>query len=183
MRGTEYAIRAAATVGLTGVLMLAGCQAAGPGGWAGRSAQASAKSAPHERAIRAVRCIYDRRPWLNVDKAGDRDPEGIWYRVYLDAGDRRGVWREGMFHIEMYRIDRVASDEIERILVSDWHYPTSTMGRLGKGMMGEGYIIKLVWADKTIAGKEVELITQFEDTQGRKARSGTKRFRVPKYRF
>jgi hypothetical protein len=48
-------------------------------------------------------------------------------------------------------------------------------------MLGEGYFVHLMWAEKDIAGHEIELITRFEDPEGRGARSGTKRLRVPKY--
>jgi hypothetical protein len=129
-----------------------------------------------------VRCLYDQRPWLNLDKAGDRDPEGICYRVFLDPGTGRGVLAEGTFHIEMYQIDRSLEGELTRTLVSDWHYPTSAVHTIAEpGMLGEGYFLHLMWASKEIAGNEIEIITQFEDKAGRKVRSATKTWRVPKY--
>ena len=134
--------------------------------------------------IRRVRCLYEQRPWLNLDKAGDQDPEGMRYRIYLDpkTGAGKGVHRDGMFHIELYRIDRVGEGKVERTLASDWHYPTSAVHKIAKpGMLGEGYFVHLMWADKDIAGHEIEIITWFEDPEGKKARSGTKRLRVPKY--
>ena len=149
-------------------------------------------SAPRKRTrsqgppIRRVRCLYEQRPWLNLDKAGDQDPEGIRYRVYLDpdTGAAKGVCRDGTFHIELYRIDRLGESKIKRTLASDWHYPTSAVHKIAKpGMLGEGYFVHLVWADKDIAGHEIEIITWFEDPEGRRARSGTKRLKVPKYDF
>jgi hypothetical protein len=129
-----------------------------------------------------VRCLYDTRPWLtNLDRSGDRDPEGIWFRVVLDPGTMQGVFRDGTFHIELYQIDRKPGGFVERILVSDWHYPTETWTRFSGGWIGEGYLIQLRWHDKALAGKEVEIVTQYEDPEGRTFRSGTKRFRVPRY--
>jgi len=75
--------------------------------------------------IRAVRCVYTLRPWLNLDEAGDADPEGIWYRVFLQAADGKCELRDGTFHIEMYQINRRLNEKSERVLVSDWHYPTT----------------------------------------------------------
>ena len=131
--------------------------------------------------IRHVFCLYDQRPWLNMDAAGDRDPEGIQYRVFLLPETHKGVRRDGMFHIEMYRIDRKSPSEIERTLVSDWHYPTTALQPVESKVLGMGYHVRLRWATKDIAGREVELITQYEDAGGNVVRSGTKRLRVPEY--
>ncbi|MFQ5462759.1 MAG: hypothetical protein ACE5E5_09045 [Phycisphaerae bacterium] len=159
-----------------------GCRASGSAGVfrAGSSARKVGDKKP--RPVVAVHCIYGARPWLNLDRSGDRDPEGIRYRVFLDLGTNDAVIRDGMFHIEMYRIDRAGKGELERTLVSDWHYPTSRMPQIAKpGMLGPGYFLHLRWASKDIAGKEIEISTVFEDEFGRSARSETKRFRVPKY--
>jgi hypothetical protein len=119
---------------------------------------------------------------LNLDKQGDRDAEGIAFRVFLDAGNGRGVLRDGTFHVEMYRRQRGENNEWTRELVSDWHYPTQDIPTIAQpGMLGNGYFLHLRWASKSIAGSEVEIITFFEDSQGRKVRSGTKLLRVPKY--
>lgn len=132
--------------------------------------------------VRRVRCLYEQRPWLNLDRAGDRDPEGIRYRVFLDAGTGRGVLREGMFHIQMYQIGRDENGEMTRTMVSDWHYPTSAVHTIAKpGKLGEGYFLHLRWATKDVAGHEIEIITNFVDEHGNTARSGTKRIPVPKY--
>ncbi len=162
--------------GLALVVATEGCRT--PGGGSGRL---GGRRGSYQR-IRAVHCLYDQKPWLNLDREGDRDPEGIRYRVFLDPSTGRGVLAEGMFHVEMYRIDRPAVGELKRTLVSDWHYPTSAVHTIAKpGMLGEGYFLHLMWATKDIAGKEIQIITQFEDEKGHRVRSETKRFRVPKY--
>ena len=154
-----------------------GCQSSRHGG-----AEHTRRALGEKTRVRAVRCIYEQRPWLNLDRFGDRDPEGIRYRVFLDAGEGRGVLREGTFHIELYQVDRDTHGRELRFLVSDWHYPTSACPKIAKpGQAGEGYFVHLRWAKKDIAGREIELITQFEDPEGRKVRSGTRRLRVPKY--
>jgi len=133
-------------------------------------------------SIQHVACLYDQHPWLNLDTAGDRDPEGIWFRVFLDPGTGKGVAAEGTFHVELYVVDKDSEGKSTRTLASDWHYPSSEISRIGKpGMLGEGYVLQLRWAGKNIAGKEIELIVQFEDALGHVVRSGTKRLRVPKY--
>jgi hypothetical protein len=131
--------------------------------------------------VRRVICLYDQKPWLSADSAGDRDPEGIRYRVFLDTGRKRGVARDGTFHVEMYGISRDPSGKKERKLVSDWHYPTSTFSSIRANILGEGYLLHLRWASKGIAGTDVEIVTSFEDLAGRKTHASTKRLRVPKY--
>jgi len=38
-----------------------------------------------------------------------------------------------------------------------------------------------VWADKSLAGSEVDVLVWFEDPEGKIARAGTKRLEIPKY--
>ena len=137
----------------------------------------------HRRSgdIHGVRCLFDQKPWVNADAAGDPDPEGVRYRVFLDPGDGKCVLRDGSFHIELYQITRTPTGETERTLVSDWNYPTSEFGTILSKILGKGYHIQLRWAKKDIAGHEVEMITQYIDPDGNTTRSATKRLRVPKY--
>ena len=131
--------------------------------------------------VRRVVCLYDQRPWLNLDAAGDRDPEGIHFRVFLDAGKGKGELRDGALHVEMYRIDRESLDRIQRTLVSDWDLPTSGLTQVKSKILGMGYHLRLRWAEKETAGHEIEVITHFRDPNGKAVRSGTKRLHVPKY--
>ena len=130
--------------------------------------------------VRHLLCLYEQKPWLNLDMAGDNDPEGIEYRVFLLTGARKGVLREGTFHIEMYQIQRDSEGGVERTLASDWHYPTNAFQPV-RGVLGMGYHLGLRWATKAIAGGEIEVITRYEDVDGSSVRSATKRLRVPKY--
>ncbi len=131
--------------------------------------------------VRRVVCLFDQKPWLNADAAGDRDPEGIRYRVFLDTDKGKGVLRDGTFHVEMYCIKRESGKEVQRELVSDWHYPTSRFGTVTAKILGDGYLLQLRWATKDVAGNEVELITSYESPDGRAVRAATTRKRVPKY--
>jgi len=131
--------------------------------------------------VRHVICLYDRRPWLSADAEGDRDPEGLRFRVFLDKGNNRGAYSDGTFHIDMYGISRDENGKKKRTLVSDWHYPTSTFTRVRAKIMGDGYVISLRWASKEIAGTDIEIVTTFEDVAGRKTQASTRRLRVPNY--
>ena len=162
--------------GLVLLLVAAGCQTP-----TGGSKWRHGRRVSHER-IRRVACVYGKTCWLNLDKAGDRDPEGLRYRVFLDPGSGRGVLADGTFHVAMYLLERGTGGAAARTLVSDWHYPTADVHTIKKpGFLGDGYWLHLMWAKKDLAGKEIEIITEFEDVAGKKIRSGTKRFRVPKY--
>jgi len=174
---------------LLGLLLLAtlsaGCQTgtAGrtePSATARKSRVARRATANHPR-IRRVTCIYDHKPWLSLDKSGDRDPEGIEFRVFLDPGTGRGVLNEGTLHVEMYQLSRPRPGEVERTLMSDWHYATGDITTIRSRVLGDGYLLKLRWANKSTAGQEVEFVTRFEGSNGFVARSSTKSFRVPKY--
>lgn len=157
-------------VALSSVLTL-GCQMSKP----------SRRSTASDGHIRKVMCLYEQSPWISVDRAGDRDPEGIQFRVFLDAGSGKGVLRDGTFHVEMYQIRRHAPDGMKRVLVSDWHYPVTEVSTIHSVILGMGYHLKLRWAKKSLAGSDIEVLTRFEDTAGRSKRSSTKRFRIPKY--
>ena len=126
-------------------------------------------------------CLYDQKPWINLDSTADLDPEGLQYRIFLDGGAGKGVLRDGMFHIEMYQVTRKSDGAINRTLVSDWRYPTSELGTVLSKILGKGYHLQLRWAKKETAGHEIEVITQFIDQDGNTTRSATKRLRVPKY--
>jgi len=131
--------------------------------------------------VKNLICLFDQKPWLSADAAGDRDPEGIQYRVFLNAGVDKAVAREGTFHVEMYRLSRDENGKQKRELASDWHYPTSQFAQVSATLMGQGYYVRLRWAKKDIAGSEVEIVTQFEDPEGNITRGATTRLRVPKY--
>lgn len=162
------------------VVIATGCQSSGTHSDRGANARRASARGDGQRIVR-VRCIYTQKPWLNLDAAGDRDPEGIGFRVFLDPGKGRCILREGTFHIEMYQISRKNNELIERILISDWHYDASDFTTVDSKILGFGYHLRLRWATKDVANKEIELIVRFEDNFGNSARSGTKRFRVPKY--
>lgn len=156
---------------------LSGCQASRATATASR-----VRTVANQPAIRRIVCLYDQRPWLNLDRFADRDPEGIRYRVFLVPDTGLGVLRDGTFHIEMYKIIKKQGKETERKLISDWHYPTSEIPTIARpGMLGDGYYLHLRWADKDTAGSDVEIVTQFEARGGNRVRSGTKRLHVPKY--
>ena len=139
------------------------------------------RQAPEGAPIRQVVCLFDQRPWLSLDTAGDRDPEGLQFRVFLDGGSGRGVLREGTFHVEMYRIVRLEKGDMERKLASDWHFTTDELATVRANILGDGYLLQLRWANKDVASGEVEIFVRFETPEGESIRSGTKRFRVPKY--
>lgn len=148
-----------------------------------RGVSRSAPPESHPRDIAGVRCLFEAKPWLNLDRAGDRDFEGLQYRVYLDPGNGKCVHREGTIHVELYVIELPLDPKAEtkRTLASDWHYPTAQIPQLVSPILGEGYHVHLRWGDKQISGHDVEIITMFEDKHGNTTRSATKLFRVPKY--
>lgn len=177
-----HVLRSLLTAGLASSLLVStACQA--PRATGSAAAKRSRASRRHEVPIQHLRSLFDQRPWLNLDAAGDRDPEGIHYRVFLDDGSGKGVHRDGVLHVEMYLIDRTESGELQRTLVSDWKAPTSNFQPVKSKMLGMGYHVRLRWASKATAGHEVELVTRYDGLDGNVVQSATKRLRVPRYAF
>ena len=179
-RPARHWTQSVAALMLSTAMVLGGCRSTG----SGRSAvDGDGRPAPRGKpVVRRVVCLYDQKPWLNLDLAGDRDPEGVWFRVFLDPGSGKGVHVDGTFHVEMFQITPKPEGGIDRTLVSDWHYSSKEIATIAKpGMLGEGYVLQLRFASKNIAGSEVEVITRFEDRKGNSIRGGTKRLRIPKY--
>ena len=48
-------------------------------------------------------------------------------------------------------------------------------------LLGQGYHLFLRWHSKDLAGQEIEIVTQFTDSNDWVVRAGTKRFHIPKY--
>jgi hypothetical protein len=129
----------------------------------------------------SVRTLFELRPWLNLDATGDPDPEGVHYRVFLDDGRQRGVWLDGTFLVELYDVTRQPDGTAGRTLLSDWTVATSDVQRLESRLLGRGYHMRLRWAKKGTAGREVEIVTRYRAPDGRVFQAATKRLRVPKY--
>jgi hypothetical protein len=164
---------------LRGGVIVLGLIAAWAAGCRSTGAKAGRPVRPND--IRSVVCLYDQKPWMNLDRAGDLDPEGIRYRVFLDPGTRRGVHRDGSLHIEMYQVEPGA-EGTSRKLVSDWRYAMSEFSPIQSKVLGLGYHVRLRWAAKSIAGSEIEIVTRYEAPDGAVIAAGTKRLRVPKSR-
>lgn len=190
MRGVQHRMKTGVLLLCVGALILSvGCrsfrareEAAPPGTSVARPSPQQLKTGRNiQGRVVSLICLFDQKPWFNADASGDRDPEGIQYRVFLNTGGDKSVPRDGTFHIEMYRFGRDEKGAQTRELVSDWHYPTSQFTVVSAALMGIGYHVQLRWARKDIAGSEVEIVTQFEDPEGNITRGATKRLRVPKY--
>lgn len=173
-----HVVRSLLTAGLaSGLLVTAACHTTG-------TADASKRPSAHrrhEKPIQRVLSLFDQRPWLNLDVAGDRDPEGVHYRVFLDDGSGKGVHRDGSFEVEMYELRRQEDGLAARTLISDWKMPTSGVQGVKSRLLGMGYHIQLRWASKATAGREVELVTRYRAPDGRVLQAATKQLRVPKY--
>lgn len=175
MRHTRYLLLLASVL-----LVPSACRSSGDG-LAGSQGGAPNARRNRDDAVRRVVCLFDQRPWINADASGDRDPEGIQFRVFLDQDKDKGVLRDGTLHMEMYVIETNKGGQATRRLMSDWHLPTSGLSTVKANILGMGYHVRLRWAEKATAGHEIELVTKFEDAEGRITRAGTKRLRVPKY--
>ncbi len=131
--------------------------------------------------VRSVICLYENDAWLNLDRAGDLDPEGVTYKVYLKTGDTTSVLRDGIFHISIYEVDRDKEGNATRTLHADYHYPTSDIHRIKKmGLMGPGYQVALLFHNKNVVGKEIDIVTIYEAPDGYEIRSQTRRLKVPR---
>ena len=149
----------------------------------GGSAAVGTNDGSRPAELNHVVTVYNKNPWLNADRAGDPDPEAIKFKVFLfrSRSDARSVLRNGIFHIDMYKIRREAGREVSRDLVADYHYSTDRVKRIPQpGLMGPGFIIGLLFPDKSIAGQEITILVTFEDEFGNMIRAQPKSLAVPK---
>lgn len=164
----------------SGLLVMAACHAPRSADPITSTRRYAARQRNEKPTLRLL-SLFELRPWLNLDAAGDSDPEGIHYRVFLDDGRGRGVHRDGSFEVEMYELRRQEDGAVERSLISDWKMPTSGVQGVKSKLLGMGYHIQLRWGSKATAGREIELVTRYRAPDGRAVQAATKRLRVPKY--
>ncbi|MHC5110941.1 MAG: hypothetical protein ACYTHJ_13810 [Planctomycetota bacterium] len=169
------------------IFIVAGCSAPQPDAGARQGGATSSQDQSQDqvpdrsqwpKAVVAVRCLYDSRPFFSYD--GDTLPDSIRYRVFLDTGDNVGIMRSGKFHIELYKLERYRDGTVKRKLICEWDRLSSEMNTIAKpGLLGEGFVFQLWTGTNDISGKEIEISTVFEDEYGRKARSVTRHVASP----
>jgi hypothetical protein len=138
------------------------------------------ETAPASDIIRVV-CFYTPNMWRSFDKAGNLDPEGFAFVMYLWSGKtERGAYADGLFRAKMYRLSRDDEGKTVRELAREWTAATSDLPRRGESRLGYSYQPSLYWGDLDIYGAEVEIVIQFESPDERVVQSQTHRTKVPR---
>jgi len=130
--------------------------------------------------------FHELTPWLNLDPGRDAEAEGFSFFLYLfSAKGGRGVHRDGIIHIEIFRRIRTANGDSRRELVDTWTYPTSEVhySKTPNQYFGHYYRVDLSWIPYDLSGTELEIEIRFEDEQGRVTYATRKNLLVPKKAF
>jgi len=130
--------------------------------------------------IYEVVCGYPLNMWQSYDKAGDLNPEGFAFVMYLlSSTTGKGVHTDGCIRVSMYEINRGPEGISGRILAHEWLADTADLRERTPTSCGYGYDVYLHWGDLDVFGREVEIVVRYEAPDGRVVQSQTKPTRVP----
>ena len=129
-----------------------------------------------------VVCVFPQTMWQSYDQAGDSNPEGFRFLVYLlSKSTRKGAYADGFLHVKMFRMDQMPDGRNERVLVQNWMVGTEELPRRESSKLtGYSYQPSLYWGDVDILGETVEIVVQYESLDGKTIQSQTKQVRVPR---
>ncbi len=138
------------------------------------------QDAPQDTDVARIICFYPANMWRSFDSAGNVDPEGFEFVMYLlSRKTYRGIWVEGTFRIQLYRVIDDPDAERSRELVFTTEAPMSQIPRREAGRFGEGYQPSVYWGDLDVLGEKVHIVVQYESPTGRIVQSQTHAAKVP----
>jgi len=128
-----------------------------------------------------VVCFFPIDTWKSFDRAGDRNPEGFAFVLYLlDCATGRGAYAGGLVHVHMYRINHDADGKKSRELVQDWTLDHDQLNARKPTRLGYGYQPFLSWGKNVdVLGEEVEIVVQYESPTGDVVQAQTVHRKVP----
>lgn len=177
-------VRKCLIVSLVGLSPLAGCNESTQPRPLFSPAQTRPASSPQAGAhddVYKVVCFYPPNMWQSFDAAGDRNPEGFVFVMYLlSQKSDKGVYADGTLHVDLFCIDHLPDAPPRRSLVQNWSVHTSELPRRKETRLGAGYQPSLYWGDADVLGKEVQIVVRFESASGKVLQSQTVHKRVPK---
>jgi len=146
----------------------------------GGDRQRPAPSAKDTEIFRVV-CFFPPNMWKSFDSAGDRNPEGFAFVMYLISGKTgKGIYADGTFRVELYRYGEAdRNGRRQRDLVFDTAAPMAQIARRSPTMLGEGYQPYVFWGDLQIYGDDIEVVVKYESPTGRTVSSETVHVKVP----
>ena len=136
--------------------------------------------------IMKVVCFYRPNPFMSFDRAGDPDPEGFTFTLFLiSRHNTKGVLENGSLTVRMFRIDPRAPATERRTLVREWTVETGTLVQSTRPhpLFGMGYQPQFAWEKSDdVLGREIEVVAAFTTRDGRTIQSQTKALRVPAHK-
>ncbi|MCG3136690.1 MAG: hypothetical protein HJJLKODD_00525 [Phycisphaerae bacterium] len=166
-------------IGITGLLLLGGCQTP-----QARSPEARrAMNVPLEADIVSVRTFYKNNPFVSLDPEGDANPEGIKMVYYAVSGrNGQGVPGDGLIRVKLFTIIYPSQGEPYGELQQTWEFnPQQAAGwrSMKKSVMGWAYQFTLNWGDADVYGREIRVVPEFVRNDGGIVRGSSNSFKVP----
>ena len=158
------------------LLMVAGCTR--EGAWNQDGQTQGPPLVPAEEVVRLA-CTYHQVPWLSF--GGDPNPGGLKFNLFLvSKKTSKGVLADGLLQVRMNVKERDPDGTPQRREVCAWTQEFAHVPRtIREFAVGWGYQPHLNWADTDVAGRDIEIVTWYEDRTGRRVYAQTKPLRVP----
>jgi len=128
-----------------------------------------------------VVCFFPPNMWKSFDHAGDLNPEGFAFVMYLLSREtNRGVIADGTLQILLYTVQELENGAVERHLAREWTADMSEIPRRQQTRFGIGYQPTVHWGDLNVFGERVEIVVKYESPTGRVVQGQTHATKVPK---
>jgi hypothetical protein len=145
---------------------------------ASASVPTQTNGSPNE--IFRVLCFFPINMWKSFDPAGDPNPEGFTFVMYLLSHEsNKGVYAPGVFRVRIFMVEQLEDGTSARGLVFDQTADMDELPRRDATRFGVGYQPEVTWGEVDLLGKDIEIVIQYETPDGRKVQSQTKRVKVP----
>ena len=146
-----------------------------------RTEYVDAASVPTRDDIVAIHHFWPQVPWL---RNSSNEVVGFRVPVYFVSGEtEKGAFVPGRIFVWVYRIERLASGELERDPAHIWEFNESeAMGYRVRKLASTGYYygFMLNWPPNLdLAGHEIEVEFGYERLDGRLVLGAARRFKVP----
>jgi hypothetical protein len=153
-------------------------------GLAGCSGAKRAERVPREPNIVRLITFCKNNPWVNLDTAGDPNPEGLRVTCYaVSARTDRGANADGTFRFKLFTISHPQGAEPIGRLVKTCEFDAdkAQFYRVSRHVphLGWPYMFTLDWGDAEVYGREIRVVPEFVRRDGRIISGTPKSFRVP----
>jgi hypothetical protein len=134
--------------------------------------------------VRVSTFYNTRAPFLSFQNPPDVVPQGLKFSVFLSAQhSEKGVFGDGEFVIDLYKVERDQSGEPRRQHAKKWTFNTEQAApyrSIRRTEYGWGYGFRLNWGDIDVLGKEIMVTVSFHRKDGATVHGRAFYLKVPK---